>query len=88
MSSSIVWPLVSNMIRGRSVNNTFGMVRKHANGGMKPHQGWDLEASVGDPVYLLSMMCSMSTARLNASPKHRLCGRTARVTSRSVSRAT
>ena len=54
MSSSIVWPLVSNVIRGRSVNNTFGMVRKHANGGLKPHQGWDLEASVGDPVYSIS----------------------------------
>lgn len=30
--SEIVWPLLINKIRGGSVNNTFGMLRKFADG--------------------------------------------------------
>lgn len=51
MSNRITWPLMSNVIRGNSVNNTFGYVRKYANGNAKPHQGWDFTAAVGDPLW-------------------------------------
>jgi murein DD-endopeptidase MepM/ murein hydrolase activator NlpD len=44
----IAWPLKQNVIRGRILNNTFGMVR---NGGKKPHQGWDFEAKIGTPSF-------------------------------------
>lgn len=44
----IAWPLKHNVIRGRILNNTFGMVR---NGGRKPHQGWDFEAKIGTPAF-------------------------------------
>jgi murein DD-endopeptidase MepM/ murein hydrolase activator NlpD len=47
MAGNIVWPLTQNSIRGHAVSNTFGMVRHYANGSSKPHQGWDLTASVG-----------------------------------------
>jgi murein DD-endopeptidase MepM/ murein hydrolase activator NlpD len=47
----ITWPLLHNTIRGNSVHNTFGLVRQYANGQKKPHQGWDLRAVVGTPVY-------------------------------------
>lgn len=33
------------------ISNTFGNVR---NGGARPHQGWDLEATVGTPVYAMT----------------------------------
>ncbi|MGD8911206.1 MAG: M23 family metallopeptidase [Candidatus Thiodiazotropha sp.] len=46
--SLIAWPLKQNVIRGRILNNTFGMVR---NGGKKPHQGWDFEAKIGTPSF-------------------------------------
>lgn len=51
---SIDWPLVSNVIRRRSVNNTFGMVRKYANGKAKPHQGWDFFAPVGTKTFAIA----------------------------------
>jgi len=54
MSVKVAWPLSYNIIRGRSVNNTFGMVRKHANGTAKPHQGWDLEASSGTSCFAIA----------------------------------
>ena len=50
-SAKVAWPLASNLIRGKTERNTFGMVRKFANGSPKPHQGWDLAAAVGTPVY-------------------------------------
>lgn len=54
MDASITWPLVSNVIRRRSVNNTFGMVRKRADGTPRPHQGWDFEATVQTPAYAIA----------------------------------
>jgi murein DD-endopeptidase MepM/ murein hydrolase activator NlpD len=44
----ICWPLQSNTIRKHSVSNTFGMVR---DGRKRAHQGWDLLAYPGTPIY-------------------------------------
>lgn len=54
MDSSIGWPLVSNVIRRNSVSNTFGMVRKRADGTPKPHQGWDFFAEVGTSCFAIA----------------------------------
>lgn len=54
MSDVIVWPLLSNVIRRRLVNHTYGMVRKRADGTARPHQGWDFEAPVGEPAYAIA----------------------------------
>jgi murein DD-endopeptidase MepM/ murein hydrolase activator NlpD len=54
MVPGITWPLFSNVIRKRQLSNTFGMVRHYANGSPKPHQGWDLEATVGTPAYAIA----------------------------------
>lgn len=54
MSTTIVWPLLSNVIRRRLTNHTFGYVRKYASGAPKPHQGWDFEARVGEPAYAIA----------------------------------
>jgi murein DD-endopeptidase MepM/ murein hydrolase activator NlpD len=43
----IGWPLASNVIRGHSARNTFGMVRKNLDGTPRAHQGWDFYAPVG-----------------------------------------
>jgi murein DD-endopeptidase MepM/ murein hydrolase activator NlpD len=48
---AVAWPLAVNVIRGHSESNTFGMVRKYADGRPKPHQGWDFQAAVGTPAY-------------------------------------
>ena len=45
------YPLASNRIRRGSLNNTFGMVRKNAQGEPKPHQGWDFAADIGTPCF-------------------------------------
>lgn len=50
----ITWPLASNLIRGKSERNTFGMVRSFGNGSPKPHQGWDFSASTGTSVYAIA----------------------------------
>lgn len=52
--TTIFWPLQSNIIRRCSTNNTFGMVRKFADGTPKPHQGWDFAARVQTPVYAIA----------------------------------
>lgn len=52
--TEIFWPLQRNVIRRRSANNTFGMVRKYADGSDKPHQGWDFEAPLQTPVYAIA----------------------------------
>ena len=49
----VTWPLLRNRIRGGTVSNTFGMVRRYADGRPKPHQGWDLFAAVGTMVYAI-----------------------------------
>src|SRR4051812_32183912 len=51
---AIDWPLIVNHIRRSSVSNTFGMVRKNANGTPRAHQGWDFEALVGTKTYAIS----------------------------------
>lgn len=50
-SAKVAWPLARNLIRGKSERNTFGVVRKFANGSPRPHQGWDFAAAVGITVY-------------------------------------
>lgn len=54
LKNNIVWPLLSNVIRGNSVNNTFGNVRKRADGTIKCHQGWDFSAAVDTGVYSIA----------------------------------
>ena len=54
MADEITWPLLGNIIRGKKLSNTFGMVRTYANGLPKPHQGWDFAASVGTPAYAIA----------------------------------
>ncbi len=44
-------PLDSMRIRGQLPNHCFGMVR---NQGKRAHQGWDLAARVGTPVYAVA----------------------------------
>lgn len=48
------WPLDINIIRKNNLVNTFGMVRRKADGSKKPHQGWDLYAPVGTPCYAVA----------------------------------
>lgn len=47
MSDQIDWPLDRNVIRRGAESNTFGMVRRRADGSPKPHQGWDFHAPIG-----------------------------------------
>lgn len=54
MDDAITWPLSYNVIRRRSVSNTYGMVRKRVDGTPKPHQGWDFEAVIGTPAYAIA----------------------------------
>lgn len=51
---TIGWPLKHNRIRRGSVSNTFGMVRRKADGSKRPHQGWDFEAAVGTPCFAIA----------------------------------
>lgn len=51
---TIRWPLTNNVIRRNSESNTFGMVRKNANGTPRAHQGWDFYALPGTPCYAIS----------------------------------
>lgn len=41
----LAWPLESNRIRRDVTNNTFGTVRRNADGTKRDHQGWDLVAT-------------------------------------------
>jgi murein DD-endopeptidase MepM/ murein hydrolase activator NlpD len=52
--NSIDWPLDSNVIRRGFLNNTFGPVRKNADGTPRNHQGWDLWAAPGTPCYAIA----------------------------------
>lgn len=42
------------IIRGKKLNNAFGMVRKNKEGKTKAHQGWDIAAAPGTPVYAVA----------------------------------
>lgn len=48
------YPLCNVKILNGSKGNTFGMVRKYKDGSPKPHQGWDLEALDGTPIYAVA----------------------------------
>ena len=50
----IDWPLDLNIIRRQSLSNTFGMVRRRADGTPKAHQGFDLFAEIGTPCYAIA----------------------------------
>lgn len=54
MLDGVNWPLDRNEIRGNSVRNTFGNVRRNRNGGVRPHQGWDFSAKVGTPIFAIA----------------------------------
>jgi len=54
MIQGVTWPLKINVIRGGSLGNTFGKVRKYANGQPKPHQGWDFKAAIGTDAYAIA----------------------------------
>jgi len=43
----------STHIRGNSFSNTFGIVRKEKNGDPRAHQGWDIAAFPGTPVFAI-----------------------------------
>jgi murein DD-endopeptidase MepM/ murein hydrolase activator NlpD len=47
-------PLNQMRIRRQDAHNTFGMVRTYPNGTPKPHQGWDLFAPVGTPIFAIT----------------------------------
>jgi murein DD-endopeptidase MepM/ murein hydrolase activator NlpD len=52
-------PLKQMRLRGESISkhpthNMFGMVRKHHDGRPRPHQGWDIEAPNGTPVFAIA----------------------------------
>lgn len=48
------FPLAHNIIRRNSESHTFGMVRHHADGTPKPHQGHDYSAKPGTPCYAVA----------------------------------
>ena len=54
MKRGVNWPLHTNIIRRNSNSHTFGMVRFYADGAPKAHQGWDLHALNGTPVYTIA----------------------------------
>lgn len=54
MLEGVTWPLAHNVIRRRMSNHTFGMVRKNADGTLRPHQGWDFEAAAGTPAHAVA----------------------------------
>ncbi|HEY0413390.1 MAG TPA: M23 family metallopeptidase [Allosphingosinicella sp.] len=53
MDPNLTWPLAHNVIRRNDKANTFGLVRHKADGSVKPHQGWDLEAPIGTPCFAI-----------------------------------
>ena len=44
------FPVQYAVIRRKSLNNTFGMVRRNRDGSARPHQGWDFYAPIGTRV--------------------------------------
>lgn len=63
MSPDITWPLVRNRIRRGLINHTFGMVRRNRDGSVRPHQGWDFEADIGEAC--LAIADGTVAARIN-----------------------
>ena len=54
MTSDLRWPLARNVIRRNKNSNTFGNVRRNANGTIRPHQGWDFSAPIGTPCFAIA----------------------------------
>lgn len=54
LPDGIGWPLRSNRIRRGIRNHTFGMVRRNADGSLRPHQGWDFAAVNGTPCFAIA----------------------------------
>lgn len=54
MNPAICWPLLRNRIRRGIPNNTFGMTRRNGDGSRRPHQGWDFEAGIGEPIFAIA----------------------------------
>lgn len=50
----IGWPLKSNRIRRGMESNTFGPVRRNADGSPRNHQGWDFYAAPGTPCFAVA----------------------------------
>ena len=50
----IRFPMDQNQILMRTKYNTFGWVRKYGDGSPRLHQGWDLVAPMGTPVFAVS----------------------------------
>lgn len=53
LDTEVDWPLDRNVIRRGSDSNTFGFVRRDANG-KRAHQGWDFYAKKGTPCFAIS----------------------------------
>lgn len=51
MTSKILWPLVSNMIRRNKLSNTFGRFAERTSG---THWGWDFYAKRGTPCFAIA----------------------------------
>lgn len=60
-------PLASMVIRNNSFRNTFGLVRNYADGKRKAHQGWDLKAEVGTPIYAV---CDSNDIKTGTHPNY------------------
>jgi murein DD-endopeptidase MepM/ murein hydrolase activator NlpD len=54
LPSGIGFPVRYAIIRRKILNNTFGMVRRNADGSRRPHQGWDFYAPPGCPCYAIA----------------------------------
>ncbi len=52
-AGTLTWPLARNVIRRNSESNTFGPVRRNADGSVRNHQGWDFFASPGTKLYAI-----------------------------------
>jgi len=54
MSDEVRWPLESNYIRKGDTRNTFGPVRRNADGSLRNHQGWDFYAATGAKCFAIA----------------------------------
>lgn len=54
MPDTVRWPLESNVIRRNDVRNTYGPVRREADGSPRNHQGWDFFAAEGTRCFAIA----------------------------------